>query len=87
MRELAFLNKGVNLVVLDKTLKKEKKIEFKYDGGIIEFVNYLNEKKEKLKNKNVPMGGVTSSWKCTNEGFSPNLRWEMYQYIKMGGCT
>ena len=52
MRELAFLNKGVNLVVLDKTLKKEKKIEFKYDGGIIEFVNYLNEKKEKLKNKN-----------------------------------
>ena len=52
MRELAFLNKGVNLVVLDKTPKKEKKIEFKYDGGIIEFVNYLNEKKEKLKNKN-----------------------------------
>ena len=52
MRELAFLNKGVNLVVLDKTLKKEKKIEFKYDGGIIEFVNFLNEKKEKLKNKN-----------------------------------
>ncbi len=52
MRELAFLNKGVKLVVLDKTLKNEKKIEFKYDGGITEFVNYLNEKKEKLKNKN-----------------------------------
>ena len=52
MRELAFLNKGVNLVVLDKTQKKEKKTEFKYDGGIIEFVNYLNEKREKLKNKN-----------------------------------
>ena len=52
MRELAFLNKGVNLVVLDKTLKKEKRIEFKYDGGIIEFVAFLNEKKEKLKNKN-----------------------------------
>ena len=52
MRELAFLNKGVNLIVLDKTFKKEKKIEFKYDGGIIEFVNFLNEKREKLKNKN-----------------------------------
>jgi len=52
MRELAFLNRGVNLVVLDKTLKKEKKVEFKYDGGIIEFVNFLNEKREKLKNKN-----------------------------------
>ena len=52
MRELAFLNKGIILVVLDKTQKKEKKIEFKYDGGIVEFVNYLNEKREKLKNKN-----------------------------------
>ncbi len=52
MRVLAFLNKGVNLVVLDKTLKKEKITEFKYDGGIIEYVNYLNEKKEKIKNKN-----------------------------------
>ena len=52
MRELAFLNKGVNLVVLDKTLKAEKKVEFKYEGGIIEFVNFLNEKKDKLKNKN-----------------------------------
>ena len=52
MRELAFLNKGVSLVVIDKTLKNEKKIEFKYDGGIIEFINYLNGKKEKLKNKN-----------------------------------
>ncbi len=52
MRELAFLNKGVNLVVLDKTLKKEKRTEFKYDGGIVEFVNFLNEKREKLKNKN-----------------------------------
>ena len=45
MRELAFLNKGVHLIVLDKTLKKEKKIEFKYDGGIVEFVNFLNERK------------------------------------------
>ena len=52
MRELAFLNKGISLIVLDKSLKKEKKIEFKYDGGIIEFVNFLNDKKEKLKNKN-----------------------------------
>ena len=52
MRELAFLNKGVNLTVIDKTLKKDKKIEFKYEGGITEFVNFLNEKKDRLKNKN-----------------------------------
>ncbi len=52
MRELAFLNKGIKLIVIDDTGKKEKKFEFKFDGGIIEFVDYLNTKKEKLKNKN-----------------------------------
>tara|TARA_Y100000590_G_scaffold333035_1_gene378742 strand:- start:1483 stop:3546 length:2064 start_codon:yes stop_codon:yes gene_type:complete len=52
MRELAFLNKGLQISVNDFTQKKEKKIEFKFEGGIIEFVNYLDEKKEKLQNKN-----------------------------------
>ena len=52
MRELAFLNKGIRLVVVDKTIKKEKSHEFKFDGGLIEFVEFLNQKKEKLKNKN-----------------------------------
>ena len=52
IRELAFLNKGIKLTVLDKTQKKEKIYEYKFDGGLIEFINYLNQKKEKLKNKN-----------------------------------
>ncbi len=52
MRELAFLNKGIKLIVIDDTGKKEKIFEFKFDGGLIEFVDYLNTKKEKLKNKN-----------------------------------
>ena len=52
IRELAFLNKGIKLTVVDKTQKKEKIFEYKFDGGLNEFVNYLNQKKEKLKNKN-----------------------------------
>ena len=52
MRELAFLNKGIKLVVIDKTQKKDKVFEYKFDGGLNEFINYLNQKKEKLKNKN-----------------------------------
>jgi DNA gyrase subunit B len=52
MRELAFLNKGLKISVEDKTQKKEKKSEFKYDGGIVEFVEHLDKKREKLKNKN-----------------------------------
>tara|TARA_B100001027_G_scaffold66122_1_gene44925 strand:+ start:1028 stop:3088 length:2061 start_codon:yes stop_codon:yes gene_type:complete len=52
MRELAFLNKGIKLSVIDKTNKKEKVFDYKFDGGLNEFINYLNQKKEKLKNKN-----------------------------------
>jgi len=52
MRELAFLNKGIKISVNDLTLKNSKTITFKFDGGILEFINYLDEKREKLKNKN-----------------------------------
>ena len=52
MRELAFLNKGIKIVFIDASQKKEKKAEFKYDGGVLEFVNFLDEKREKLHNKN-----------------------------------
>ncbi len=52
MRELAFLNKGIRVNVNDSTSKKTKTNQFKFDGGIVEFVNYLDEKREKLKNKN-----------------------------------
>ena len=52
MRELAFLNKGIKITFTDDSQKKEKILEFKYDGGLIEFVDYLDEKREKLQNKN-----------------------------------
>lgn len=52
MRELAFLNKGIKIIFIDASLKKEKIFEFKFDGGVIEFVNFLDEKREKLQNKN-----------------------------------
>ena len=52
MRELAFLNKGILIILKDSTQKKIKTSEFKFDGGIIEFVNFLDEKRESLKNKN-----------------------------------
>ena len=52
LRELAFLNKGIKIVLNDFSLKKSKSAEFKYDGGILEFVEFLDYKREKLKNKN-----------------------------------
>jgi DNA gyrase subunit B len=51
MRELAFLNKGIKITINDLNQKKEKIIEFKFDGGVLEFVDYLDSKREKLLNK------------------------------------
>ena len=51
MRELAFLNKGIKIIINDLTSKKNKITEFKFDGGIVEFVEFLDEKREKLQNK------------------------------------
>jgi len=52
LRELAFLNKGIKIVLNDFSQKKTRSSEFKYDGGILEFVEFLDNKREKLKNKN-----------------------------------
>ncbi len=52
MRELAFLNKGIKITFIDNTQKKAKILEFKFNGGVIEFVDFLDEKREKLQNKN-----------------------------------
>ena len=52
MRELAFLNKGIKIFFIDASQKKEKTYEFKFDGGVLEFVEFLDAKREKLLNKN-----------------------------------
>ena len=52
MRELAFLNKGIKIIFIDASQKKEKIHEFKFEGGVIEYVDFLDNKREKLQNKN-----------------------------------
>ena len=52
MRELAFLNKGISIILTDNTSAKPKEYINKYEGGIIEFVQYINKKKQQLINKN-----------------------------------
>lgn len=47
-RELAFLNKGLKLIVQDKRKPDSEKHEFIFDGGIVSFVEYLNENKHPL---------------------------------------
>lgn len=45
-REIAFLNAGLKITLMDET--KNKKIDFVYSGGLIEFVKWVNESKEVL---------------------------------------
>ncbi len=52
MRELAFLNKGIKIIFTDASQKKIAVSEFKFDGGVLEFVDFLDEKREKILNKN-----------------------------------
>ena len=52
MRELAYLNKGIKISINDLTLKKIKNVNFKFEGGILEFVEFLDKDRTKLKNKN-----------------------------------
>ena len=49
MRELAFLNKGLAIKLLDE--RTDKEAEFCFNGGIVSFVEHLNKNKNPLHNK------------------------------------
>jgi DNA gyrase subunit B len=48
LRELAFLNSGVNIVLSDVRHAVEKREEMRYDGGVEEFVKYLDRNKKPM---------------------------------------
>lgn len=48
LRELAFLNKGIDIVFSDQRADSFQKVRFFYEGGLKSFIEYLNENKETL---------------------------------------
>jgi DNA gyrase subunit B len=48
LRELAFLNSGINIVLSDMRHAVEKREEMKYEGGVVEFAKYLDRNKTPL---------------------------------------
>lgn len=61
LRELAFLNKGVRIQITDKRGKEEKKDEFYYEGGIVEFVNALTQEMKPISDTFYIYGEKTMS--------------------------
>jgi len=51
MKEMAFLNKGLKITLVDARGESEKKEIYQYEGGIVDFVKYLCEKKDVLHKK------------------------------------
>jgi DNA gyrase subunit B len=58
LRELAFLNKGVKISLVDERLTQPKRIEFKFEGGLREFVEYLNKNKSVIHKDVIYFSGV-----------------------------
>ena len=78
MRELAFLNKSIRITINDLSQKKSKSINFKFDGGILEFVEFLDQSRESLKNKNgndLFKKPIFIEGKNRNIGLECSLKW------------
>ena len=50
-REIAFLTKGLKIIIEDLRQEPNKKSEFHFEGGVNSFVEYLNKNKEKINTK------------------------------------
>jgi DNA gyrase subunit B len=66
LRELAFLNSGVRVVLSDKRGVEPVVVELFYEGGIAAFVRYLDRSKPKktASRWNAPCGGMTATTKA-----------------------
>jgi len=78
LRELAFLNKGVRIVLTDERLSTPRTSEFKFDGGLREFVEYLNKNKTVLHKEPVYFLGTRDDVEIEvglqyNDGFNETM--------------
>ena len=76
LRELAFLNKGINITLIDKRYDKEQ--SYHYEGGIKSFVEYLNRNKQVLQEEPIYVEGLKDEVMVEvalqyNDGYNENI--------------
>lgn len=58
LRQLAFLNKNIRLTLTDKRTSDGPSNDYKYEGGIIEYVQFLNKNKSTISDKVIYVEGL-----------------------------
>ena len=77
LEELAYLNKGLKIYLIDERVEPNKKEEFCYDGGLVQYVEKLNKNKETI-NKIIDVTGSENDISIEvafqyNNGFISNI--------------
>lgn len=78
IRELAFLNKGICIILRDERAGREKEKEFFFEGGLTSFIEYINQGKTALTQSIISLEGskddiaidVSLQW---TDGFNENV--------------
>ncbi len=78
LRELAFLNKGIEINITDARLAKPKQHNFKFDGGLKSFIEYLNKAKTPVHKDPIYIEAESNDvvMECAlqyNDGFTENI--------------
>nr|MCH9811766.1 DNA topoisomerase (ATP-hydrolyzing) subunit B [bacterium] len=74
LRELAFLNKGLTITLVDERSTEHEDVSFNYEGGISSFVQYLNESKAPLFDEPIYISGSRETHDGTIE-FEVAMQW------------
>ena len=78
LRQLAFLNKDIRLTLTDKRTPDGQSNDYKYEGGIIEYVRFLNKNKSVISDKVIYVEGLQDGILAEvalqyNDGYQSNI--------------
>lgn len=78
LRQLAFLNKDIRLTLTDKRTSDGPSNDYKYEGGIIEYVQFLNKNKSTISDKVIYVEGLQDGILAEvalqyNDGYQPSI--------------